>query len=128
MSSDTIKTALFNNSVTQSQDSSQTYLGTGWVTGNEVTGTNWSAGGPTLASSALDVYNGTGVQFVGNNISVASTTLSGAYGAVVYDSTVSDFILAVFAFGGSYSTTAGTFAITWATVNSLQTLWYLTLT
>ena len=63
-----------------------------------------SAGPPTLAN------------WLAGNISVATTTLAGAYGGYFYTTTASANykIIGIYFGGSSYSTTAGTFAVTWA--------------
>ena len=95
----------------------------------EVTSTsgNWPAGG--LASSVLATGSGTlnpafsitgtaptVIAWTANNVSVASTTLANAYGGYFYSNTASPKyrIIGIYFGGSGYSTTAGTFAITWS--------------
>lgn len=117
LSSETnIKLALLNNSATP-DFSTHDYWGD--LSANEVTGTNWSAGGVALTTTSLTASSGT-LLFDADNVSVASTTLSNVYGAVIYDDSVTtptaDAMICLVYFGGTaYNTTAGTFAITWST-------------
>jgi hypothetical protein len=119
---DTIKAALFNNSITPSQDvtaANSAYNAGVWANTNEVTdATNWVAGGRALAS--LSVNSGTaGVVFfdAADTSGGGSVTLSSVYGCLVYDDTlttpVADQGVCFIYFGGAQSVTAGTFTIVW---------------
>lgn len=90
-----------------------------WTTANEVTGTNWASGGinlstgtyaPTITQSPSKT-----LMWDMNNVSVASTTLTGAYGAYIYANgqTPKAKIIGVWFGGTGYTTVAGTFAVTW---------------
>ncbi len=90
-----------------------------WTTANEVTGTNWSSGGINLSTGT---YAPTVTQSPSktlmwdmNNVSVANTTLTSAFGAYIYANGQSPKakIIGVYFGGTGYSTVAGTFAITW---------------
>lgn len=112
--------ALYDNTVTPNVDTSpQTYNVAPWNSG-EVTGTNWAAGGVALSltGNGLTGQAGGFLKFTGSNISVANTTIStGVFGCLVYAGTLSpQAVLAAVWFGGSgYTTSAGTFGITWPT-------------
>lgn len=102
---------------------------------NEVSGTGWAAGGVLVSAAAagstslaptLTVSGTSPVLMVWGmtNLSVASTTLTGAYGGYFYQLLASyQYKMIGIYFGGTgYSTVAGTFAVTWssgqvATVN-----------
>jgi hypothetical protein len=114
-SPDTINVALFNNTIVPAHDTDpQAYAVAPW-NANEVTGTNWSAGGVALASPAVTLVAGVGLMFDATDTSVASTTLTNAFGALIYDNTLSPKanIVAVWFGGTGYSTSNGTFGITW---------------
>jgi len=90
-----------------------------WTTTNEVTGTNWASGGINLSTGT---YAPTVTQSPSktlmwdmNNVSIANTTLTGAFGAYIYANgqTPKAKIMGVWFGGTGYSTVAGTFAITW---------------
>ena len=120
LTADTVKAALFNNSATPNKDdtlANSAYGAGQWVSGNEVTGTGWSAGGQTLSGNAFS--NGTGYeQFTASTVAATGVTISNAYGTLVYDSSVSGGTVANQGicfnyFGGAQSVTAGNFSIIW---------------
>jgi hypothetical protein len=120
----TNKIALYNNTDTPTfQADPSTYAST-----NEVSGTGWAAGGIAVSAggagstslapawSIVGTEPTTTLKFTyGTNMSVASTTLANARGAKMYmDSLTPKANVVAIWFGGSdYSTSAGTFAITW---------------
>jgi hypothetical protein len=113
-SPDTINVALFNNTLTNSQDTDPASYAVAPYNANEVTGTNWSAGGVALGSPTMTLISTVGVMFDGNDISVANTTLSLVRGCAVYDNTLAPkAVVMAITFGADYSTVSGTFAITW---------------
>lgn len=94
---------------------------------NEVSGTGWAAGGiavSALATGSTSITPNftvtsatpTLANWLAGNVSVATTTLSSAYGGYFYTTTAAaNYKIIGIYFGGSgYSTTAGTFAVTWA--------------
>lgn len=119
-SPDTFNVALFTNSVVPSPDTDpQTYAVAPW-NANEVSGTGWSAGGVALTSLTLVIATGVGIKFSAGNVSQATTTLALAHGCILYDNTLSPkCVLFAITFGADYSTTAGTFAITWDGTNGI---------
>lgn len=115
--------ALFNNTATPdfTVTAANTAYGVGvWAT-NEVTGTGWAAGGPTLTTATPVKESPAAGQVIldATDVSQTGTTLSAARGALIYmgslTTPVADQGLLVVDFGSDYSTTAGTFAITWDT-------------
>lgn len=125
LGADTVKVALFNNSVTPDRDATLTSTGfnTGtWTTGNEVTdATNWVSGGRTLASKTFTTPS-TGVfMFDAADLAGGGTvTLTNAFGCLVYDDTVTagtggiaDQGVSFNYFGGAQSVTAGSFTVVW---------------
>jgi len=79
---------------------------------NIVTGTGW-AGALTLASPTFTIAAGV-AKFDGTDISVATTTLTGVEGIILWDDTIAgDPLLCSVDFGSTYATSAGTFAVTW---------------
>lgn len=126
LGADTVKVALFGNSVTPDSDAVLTSTGfnTGtWTTGNEIVdATNWVSGGRALASKTL-TNPSTGV-FMFDAADLAgggNVTLSAVFGCLVYDDTVvvgtggiADQGICYNYFGGSQSVTAGTFQVTWS--------------
>lgn len=126
LGADTVKVALYDNDITPDKDAALTSTGfnTGaWATsGNEVVdATNWPSGGNTLASKTL-TDQGSGVfQFDAADLSHSGTvTLTNAFGAFVYDDTITagtggiaDQGVTYHYFGGGQTVTAGTFTIVW---------------
>lgn len=120
LSADSIKAAIFSDSVTPDKDAAAGSTGYNhgtWTTGNEVTGTNWAAGGQVLGSKTYTLSTGS-VAFDAADVSVSAATISATLGCMVYDDTISDVTqgkagLCFNYFGGSQSVTAGTFTIQW---------------
>lgn len=123
LDSDTIKVALYNNSITPDKDAAVASTGydTGqWATANEVVdATNWVAGGRDLAGKAFSTPSAGVVMFDATDLSGGgNVTLSNVHGALVYDDTISGGTVAnqgvsFHYFGGAQSVTAGTFTIVW---------------
>src|SRR5689334_17651737 len=93
LGADTVKVALFNNSVTPDKDAALTSTGfnTGtWTTGNQVTdATNWVSGGRTLASKTLTTPSTGIMMFDAADLAGGGTvTLTNAYGCLVYDDSI----------------------------------------
>jgi hypothetical protein len=110
--------ALFSNAVVPNVDTDpQSYGVAPWNTA-EVTGTNWAAGGVavSLSGAGLTHQSGGNLKFTTGNVSVANTTIStGVYGCLIYSSTLSPnaAVCAVWFGGSGYTTSSGTFGITW---------------
>lgn len=127
LSADTIKCALFLTGATPDKTAAVASTGytTGtWTTGNEVSGTGYTAGGGTagtLGSKAFAIDTGSSsVCFTAANPAWTTATLSGVFGDLVYDDTITAGTVAKQGlcfnyFGGSQSVTAGTFTVQWAT-------------
>ena len=121
ISADTFKVAMFTNDSSISADT------TGYTTSNEVSGTNYSAGGAALSSVTIGLADNSSsvptafVDFADTTFS--SSTISSARGALIYNSTLStagtgsttnhaaDPAVAVINFGGDKSSSAGDFTI-----------------
>lgn len=110
--------ALFGTTVVPNVDTDpQAYGSAPWNTG-ECTGTNWSAGGVALSLSGAGLTHQSGgfLQFTAGNVSVANTTIStGVFGCLIYAQTLTPqaALCAVYFGGSGYTTSAGTFGITW---------------
>ena len=104
---DTFKLALYTaNPYTQSTS-------TVYVTGSESSGTEYSAGGNTLAGNAVsNVADIATVDFTDSVWgSPTPATFSAAYGAI-YNSSASNKLVVVLDFGGTKSCSNGTFTVT----------------
>lgn len=123
---DTIKAALYNNSITPDNDVATDVL-TGyngaasqWVTANEVIdssggGTDWPAGGVALASKVVDVGTADTIKVdAADTASGATADIASAFGCLVYDDTLTNKPgMSYNYFGGTNSVTNGTFTIVW---------------
>jgi hypothetical protein len=94
---------------------------TAYSTSNEVTGTGYTAGGNTL-TNVTPTTSGT-TAFLTFNGSTANTTTwttatITANGALIYNSSKSNKAVAVLAFGGDKTSTAGDFSIVFPTANA----------
>ena len=83
------------------------------LSSNEVSGTNYTAGGVALGSVAMTSASGA-LKFDAADSSWATSTISNARAAVIYDDTLSnDPLICLVNFGSDYSSANGTFQITW---------------
>ena len=99
----TFKLALFTSSATLGAAT------TAYATTNEVTGTNYTAGGANLTRVDPSSSGTTALtDFADLTFSTATVT---ANGALIYNSSASDKAVIVLAFGGDKTSTAGDFTI-----------------
>ena len=113
---DTFKIALYTSSATL--DASTTT----YSTSNEVPSTGgYSAGGNTLTVSQVPTSTSTTawLDFADSTWSAATIT---ANGALIYNSSQSDKAVAVLAFGGDKTSTAGDFTIVFPAANSTSAI------
>jgi hypothetical protein len=92
---------------------------------NEVTGTNWAAGGVALTGTEITLSSGV-LTFDATDISVASTTISNAMASVLrfnVGSNATDQLVMLHDFVTAVSSSNGTFAINWS-ASGLATLDY----
>jgi len=118
---DNIKAALFDNTITPSQtvtSANSAYAAGVWASGGVSDATGWPAVGRQLLSVtstfSSNVYTFDAADTVSAN---ATTTLTNAYGCLVYSDTrttpVADQGICFNYFGGANSVTSGTFTIVW---------------
>jgi hypothetical protein len=107
--SDTIKLALIKSSPSGTYDKDTTNYSD--VTGNtdEATGTNYPAGGNTLANASITLDGDTAIVDF-DDTAFLSATVS-ADGAIIYNSSKADRAIAIIDFGGTVTSTAGDFTI-----------------
>lgn len=117
--SDTIKAALFDNTITPSQtvaSASTAYNAGVWASGEQTNG-GWSAGGLALTSVASGFSSNVYTFDAADTANGSAATLSGAYGCLVYDSTLATPVakqgMCFNYFGGSNAVTSGTLTIVW---------------
>lgn len=85
------------------------------LSANEVTGTNWAAGGVALTGTEITLASGT-LTFDATDVSVASTTITDAMAAVLRTSVgtaATDQLVGLWDFVNAVSTSNGTFGIQW---------------
>ena len=122
IAADTYKVAMFTNSASIDLDT------TGYTTGNEVSGTNYVAGGDALASVTLGLADASDVPVAFLDFADttwSTSTITNARGALIYNSTLANAGTAgttthaakpsvcVINFGGDKSSTAGDFTLQW---------------
>lgn len=107
---ETHKIALYNNTETPNFSTETAYSAT-----NEVTGTNWAAGGVVVTTTTVSESPTGSLMWDAADVSVASTTLSGVRGAKIYaDALAGNNLIVGINFGADYSTSNGTFGVQWA--------------
>jgi|TARA_R100000049_G_C1876699_1_gene34506 hypothetical protein len=108
--SDTFKCAMITNSSTPNFETHDHWSD---LSGNEVSGTGYTAGGAALTSITLGNASGT-LKFDAADTSWTTATISSARAAVIYDDTLAnDPLICLVNFGADYASSAGTFQITW---------------
>jgi len=107
----TFKIALYTSSATLSAAT------TAYATTNEVSGTNYTAGGNTLTISANPAASGTTAFLDFADTTWTDATIT-ARGALIYKSGGSNPAVAVLDFGGDKTSTAGDFTIIFPTADS----------
>jgi hypothetical protein len=123
---DTIKVALYNDTITPNNDVTSdplaSYAGAGsqWASGEVIDssgGADWPTGGQTLGTKTVDVTTADVVKVSAANVASGSTAdISNAVGCLVYDNTLTPDKLGLCYnfFGGANSVTNGTFTIVWS--------------
>ena len=80
---------------------------------NEVSGTGYTTGGESLTSITFATSGGT-ITWDAADVEWTSSTITDARYAVIYDDTLTNKpLICAIDFGGDFSTTSGTFKITW---------------
>jgi hypothetical protein len=113
--SDTFKIALYTSAATLGNTT------TVYSTSNEVVGTGYTAAGNTLTGTTL-ATGGTTVAYLDFTDTTWSTATITANGALIYNSTQSGKAVAVLAFGGDKTSTAGDFTIQFPTPDSTNAI------
>jgi hypothetical protein len=119
---DAILVAVYNNTVVPDRDAAvgSTGYATGTWAGNEITGTNWAAGGQTLGTKTYtaDLGGNIGTSFDAADVSVSNVTLTAFFGDLTYDNTISGGTVAkqgmcFHYYGGTQTVTTGNLTIIW---------------
>lgn len=119
LNSDTIKVALFDNSVTPDQTVASAlfaYNAGVWAAGGVADASGWPAAGRSLASITSTFSGATYTFDAADTVSAnGNTTLGANFGALIYDSTIASPVanpgIAFLYFGGSNSVTNGTYTL-----------------
>jgi len=114
LEANTLKVALYDNTATLSSAT------TAYATANEVTGTNYTAGGEAMTGMAVTLDGSTAI-FDADNVSWANATIS-AQAAVIYNTNFSNAAIAVLDFGSVKTSTNGTFEIQFPNANASTAL------
>ena len=114
LEANTLKVALYDNTATLSSAT------TAYATANEVTGTNYTAGGEAMTGMAVTLDGSTAI-FDADNVSWANATIS-AQAAVIYNNSFSNAAIAVLDFGSVKTSTNGTFEIQFPNANASTAL------
>ena len=114
LEANTLKVALYDNTATLSSAT------TAYGTANEVTGTNYTAGGEAMTGMAVTLDGSTAI-FDTDNVSWANATIT-AQAALIYNNSLSNAAIAVLDFGGNKTSTNGTFEIQFPNANASTAL------
>lgn len=109
---ETHKGALYDSNETPDYSLDSAYSAT-----NEITGTNWAAGGVALTGTAVDESPTGTLRWDATDVSVATTTITTDPEGIIYyaDALAGNNLIVGIDFpAGDYTTSAGTFAITFA--------------
>lgn len=126
------KIALLSNTATPNFDTDVQ-----WTNTNEVSGTGWLTGGIALSAAAAGSTSVTPTNTVSptgswmydhtNDVSVATTTLTNARAARIYETLLggaaTKALIVLINFGADYSTSSGTFGIQWAATGVFAVDW-----
>jgi hypothetical protein len=111
---ETHKIALFSNTITPNF-STDTAYGVSPYNANEVTGTNWAAGGVALTGTTVTDSPAGTLMWDATDVSVASTTLTGVRAGLIYaDALAGNNAILLINFGADYATVTGTFGVQWS--------------
>lgn len=109
----THKIAMFTNSVTSPNFTTDTAYGVAPYDANEVSGTGYSAGGTAVTTTTFTGASGT-CTFDAADTSWSSSTITNARGGLIYaDALAGNQAICLINFGADYSTNNGTFLITY---------------
>jgi hypothetical protein len=105
-------TGTYNNLVTNAGTPGTSAPTTANLGTDEVTGTGYTSGGTTLAGFSVTQTNGSTPARLDFTTPTWATSTISAVGAMIYNSSKSNKVVAVFDFGGTITSTAGTFTAT----------------
>lgn len=109
LDTDVIKIALIKATPTGTYGASTTNYSSVTDNSDEASGTNYTAGGNTLAGASISLDSSTAIVDFSDTV-WSSATIS-ADGAIIYNSSKSNRAIAVIDFGGTVTSTAGDFTV-----------------
>lgn len=113
LDAETHKVAMFTNTITPNF-STDTAYGVAPYNANEVSGTGYTAGGNLLTTTTLTESPAGTLMFDAADTSWTSSTITGARCALIYaDANAGNEAIVLVNFGADYSTSNGTFTISW---------------
>lgn len=111
---ETHKIALFTNSVTGADLTTDTAYGVGAWGSNEVSGTGYTAGGAALTGTTYTHGSGGVVTFDATDWTLSSATLTNVRGVLAYaDALAGNNGICAVNLGADYAVTAGTLTVQW---------------
>jgi len=116
LDTDTIKIALIKDTPTGTYNKSTTNYSDVTGDSDEVTGTGYTAGGNTLTSPSITLDGDTAIVDFANT--TWSTATISADGCIIYNSSASNAAIAVIDFGGTVTSTAGDFTVSFPTADA----------
>lgn len=91
------------------------------ISGSEMTGTGYTAGGSILAGVAVSSESNSHASVSANNVAWTGSTLVNVAWGIIY-ATVSGRLVGAYDFGGNNTTSNGTFSISWHSSDGILTL------
>ncbi|MGA4989887.1 hypothetical protein [Nonomuraea bangladeshensis] len=111
---ETHKVALFTNSLTTPNFTTDTAYGVSPYNANEVSGTGYTSGGALLTGTTFTGASGVAT-FDASDVTWSSSTITGAKGALIYaDALAGNNAIVLVNLGSDYSTSNGSLVISWS--------------
>ncbi|SET49217.1 hypothetical protein [Nonomuraea wenchangensis] len=111
---ETHKVALFTNSLTTPNFTTDTAYGVSPYNANEVSGTGYTSGGALLTGTTFTGSGGVAT-FDASDVTWSSSTITGAKGALIYaDALAGNNAIVLVNLGSDYSTSNGSLVISWS--------------
>lgn len=112
---DAVNIALYTNSITPNFSTDTAYSAAPYTSNEIPNGGGYTTGGVALGSKTYSELNASQITFDAADAAWASSTITNARAALIYDNTLAGKnVLALINFGSDFSTVSGTFTITFA--------------
>lgn len=116
LTADSLKAALFTNSLATPNFDTNTAYGVAPWNANEVTSAGYTAGGLALTTKVITVEAGSKLTFDADDLVWSGVTFT-ARGCLIYDDTIATPVakpaIVAVTFGADFPVTAGTFTVAW---------------